>query len=52
MKHHKDLIAIVLEEAKKYTPKIKESATQAILIEFWLQTYEILRDKGLLNNVT
>lgn len=40
-----------MEEAKKYAPKIKESATQAILIEYFLSTYEILRDKGLLNNV-
>ena len=48
MRHHKDLITIVMEEAKKYTPKIKESATQALLIEFWLETYEKLKNKGLL----
>lgn len=48
MKHHKDLITIVMEEAKKYAPKIKESATQALLIEYFLETYEKLKKKELL----
>lgn len=49
MKHHKDLITIVMEEAKKYKSKFNgEEARQALLIEFFLETYEKLKNKGLL----
>ena len=49
VKHKKDLIQIVMEEAKKYKPKFDgQEARQALLIEFFLQTYEKLKDKGLL----
>ena len=49
MKHGKDLITIVMEEAKKYKSKFNgEEARQALLIEFWLETYERLKKRELL----
>jgi len=49
MKHNSlDLVSIVIREAKKYKPKFKDGTVEALLIEFWLSTYEKLKKKELL----
>ena len=49
MKHNSiDLVSIVIKEAKKYKPKFKDGSIEALLIEFFLETYELLKKKGLL----
>jgi len=49
MKHNSiDLVSIVIKEAKKYKPKFKDGLVEALLIEFFLETYELLKKKGLL----
>jgi len=39
---------IAIKEAKKYKPKFKDGLVEALLIEFFLETYELLKKKGLL----
>ena len=49
MKHNSiDLVSIVIKEAKKYKPKFKDGSVEALLIEFFLATYEKLKKKELL----
>ena len=49
MKHNSlDLVSVVIRSAKKYKPKFKDGSIEALLIEFFLETYELLKKKGLL----
>ena len=49
MRHNSlDLVSVVIRSAKKYKPKFKDGSVEALLIEFFLETYELLKKKGLL----